>query len=111
MVNEFSLIHSAQRSVLLLPDIFQGCTALLDTGALFPIWTKGEKLLRSIGGRFDFAYVSFTGFGGECSASYTIDDINKKFLLDTYDNQICRLLKVKDKDGKLYILYSDTLVN
>ncbi len=148
MVNEFSLMRSTQRPVLLLPDIFDGCTALLDTGALFPIWTKGERLLENIGGRFEFSDVSFTGFGGECKASvykldfclgsiifpdmsilcindndipgyfllsatmfhgckYIIDDLNKKLFIDTYDNQVCRLLKIKNNKGKLYILYHD----
>ncbi len=148
MVSEFSLIHSAQGPVLLLSNIFQGCTALLDTGALFPVWTKGDRLLKGIGGRFDFGDISFTGFGGECKASvyklnfclgniifpdmsilcinddaipgyfllsatmfygckYTIDNLNKKLWIDTYDNQVCRLLKIRNDKGKLYILYND----
>lgn len=32
-----------------LDDLFPGCTALIDTGALFPVWTKSRELLEALG--------------------------------------------------------------
>ncbi|MBR2215748.1 MAG: hypothetical protein IJ849_08335 [Selenomonadaceae bacterium] len=38
--------------------------AMLDTGAVFPIWVTNEERLKNIGGVFDRADVPFGGFGG-----------------------------------------------
>ena len=35
---------NARRPVVKL-DWFNGCRALIDTGALFPVWTASEKIL------------------------------------------------------------------
>lgn len=35
---------------------------------------------------------------------YTVDDISKKFIVCTVDNQICRNLIIKDTDGKQSVL-------
>ena len=43
--------------------------ALLDTGALFPVWTARESLLPKLGGRFIKADVPFSGFGGETTGN------------------------------------------
>ena len=43
--------------------------ALLDTGALFPVWTAKESLLPKLGGRFIKADVPFSGFGGETTGN------------------------------------------
>ena len=39
----FDLEVSADRPILRLDDLFPGCTALIDTGALFPVWTKSRQ--------------------------------------------------------------------
>lgn len=40
------------RPIIKLDNIFPGCNALLDTGALFPLWTKDVELLKSLGATF-----------------------------------------------------------
>lgn len=42
--------------------------ALIDTGAVFPVFTKGSAVLTSLGGVLKKKNVSFNGFGGEVSA-------------------------------------------
>lgn len=63
---DISLDQSARRPIARL-DWFSGCRALIDTGALFPVWTKSEALLRKLGGRLETGNVSFSGFGGKTS--------------------------------------------
>lgn len=36
----FNLEPNVNRPIIRLDNIFKGCTALLDTGAVFPVWTK-----------------------------------------------------------------------
>lgn len=141
----FNLDASANRPIILLDNIFNGCTALIDTGALFPIWTKDVRLLEALGAELVKKNVNFGGFGGDAEgdiykitldlgkfiypnmhiiacrndeipgffifsatmfkhAIYTIDDITKKFIVKTIDNQICRNLIIKDTNGKLSVL-------
>ena len=51
------------RPVIILRD-FYGINAMLDTGALFPIWTAEENTLELLGGKMEQEYVKFGGFGG-----------------------------------------------
>lgn len=46
MEQRFDLEVSADRPILRLDHLFPGCTALIDTGALFPVWTKTEVYLK-----------------------------------------------------------------
>jgi hypothetical protein len=135
----------SDRPIVKLDYIFNGCTALIDTGALFPVWTKDTKLLEQLGAKLVKKDVGFNGFGGKAigdlyeitikigalifpymniiacknedipgffifsatmfkNAIYTIDDINKKFIIRTVDNQICRNLKIRDKNGQIHVL-------
>ena len=41
---------------------------MLDTGAVFPVFTKGKEVLVALGGILKKENVSFNGFGGEVSA-------------------------------------------
>jgi hypothetical protein len=144
---EFSLgLVEADRPIVRLDNIFKGCTALIDTGALFPVWTKEEELLKALGANLVKKSLSFSGFGGSTKGNlytisikvgeliypnmhiiackneaipgffifsstmfkgtiYTVDDINKKFVIETADNQVCRNISIKDNNGKLYVLY------
>ena len=63
---DISLDQSARRPIARL-DWFTGCRALVDTGALFPIWTKSESLLIKLGGRLEKHNVPFSGFVGMTS--------------------------------------------
>lgn len=46
MEQRFDLEVSADRPILRLDYLFSGCTALIDTGALFPVWTFLAKSQR-----------------------------------------------------------------
>lgn len=61
----FDLEVSADRPILRLDDLFPGCTALIDTGALFPVWTKSRELLEALGAKIVKRNISFSGFGGD----------------------------------------------
>ena len=60
----FELKENFQKPLVVLKDWYN-IDALLDTGALFPVWTARESLLPKLGGRFIKADVPFSGFGGE----------------------------------------------
>ena len=64
---------NARRPVVKL-DWFFGCRALLDTGALFPVWTASGEVLQKLGAKLVKEKVSFGGFGGDTEgALYRID--------------------------------------
>ena len=56
-------------------DWFEGCRALIDTGALFPIWNKSEdQLVKKLGAKLVRKGVTFRGFGGETQGNlYRVD--------------------------------------
>ncbi len=58
------LSPDVQRPLIKLNDIFKGCTALIDTGALIPIWTKDVSVLEDLGAELVRKNVEFGGFGG-----------------------------------------------
>ena len=45
-------------------DTFYGIDAMLDTGAVFPIWLMDESLLVALGGKLILNHAKFGGFGG-----------------------------------------------
>lgn len=53
-----------QRPIIYLSN-WHGLNALLDTGALFPVWTAPETILPSLGGVLIQKNVVFGGFGGK----------------------------------------------
>ena len=58
------LYKSIQRPVLFLAD-WHKFDAMLDTGALFPVWVDEEKALIKLGAECIKEKVTFDGFGGE----------------------------------------------
>lgn len=49
---------------------FNGCRALIDTGALFPIWNKSEDILQEkLGAVLVKKGIKFGGFGGEAQGN------------------------------------------
>lgn len=143
-----NLDAEARRPVVKL-DWFNGCRALLDTGALFPVWTANGNFLNQLGAELVKEKVSFGGFGGEAEGSlyridfylgtlifkdmpivatnmkdlnchlilpatmfdkmiYEIDTINHSLNIDTKDNQVVRILKVSDENGKLSVYFAGT---
>lgn len=57
-----------QRPVVFLSN-WHGLNALLDTGALFPVWTAPEKALEELGATLIKNNVTFSGFGGKTSGN------------------------------------------
>lgn len=51
-MEQFTIVlnDSFQRPIVYLNN-WHGLNALLDTGALFPVWTASEKVLESLGGK------------------------------------------------------------
>lgn len=74
MLARFELSRHFQRPVV---DIVVGgkiCTALIDTGAVFPVYTLGAAELKKIGGVFEKTGVPIGGLGGRCIGDlYRID--------------------------------------
>lgn len=62
------LKETYQKPLINLAD-WHGYYALLDTGALFPVWTADEKILPKLGAQFIKADVPFSGFGGETAGN------------------------------------------
>ncbi|MDE6968966.1 MAG: retropepsin-like domain-containing protein [Eubacterium sp.] len=58
-----SLSKNSLRPVVKLEN-WNNFRALLDTGALFPIWTAEERIINDLGGRMLKKDISFRGFGG-----------------------------------------------
>lgn len=139
---------NARRPVVKL-NWFNGCRALLDTGALFPVWTASGQLLQQLGAKLIKEKVSFGGFGGETEGAlyrinfrlgdlifkdmpivatgmeglnchlilpatmfdkmiYEIDTINHVLNINTRDNQLVRILKVSDDNGKFSVYLAGT---
>ena len=114
---------------------FNGCRALLDTGALFPVWTSDGKLLQQLGAKLekeedfrlgelvfkDMPIVATDMKDLNChlilSATmfdkmiYEIDAVNHKLNIDTRDNQPVRLLKISDDNGKISVYLAGTYEN
>ena len=66
-----TLDQYADRPVFDLPE-HKDLTALLDTGARFPVWTASTKLLEAHGGKLFKKNVPYSGIGGE-----TVGDVYK----------------------------------
>ena len=58
------LYKNIQRPVIFLEE-WHKFDAMLDTGALFPVWVEAENALARIGGECITRDVKFGGFGGE----------------------------------------------
>ena len=60
------LQKQSQRPVIALPE-WHHFGAMLDTGALYPIWVREERILQEMGAEIVQDQVSFGGFGGEAT--------------------------------------------
>lgn len=101
----YNLEENTNRPIIRLDDLFKGCNALLDTGAIFPLWTKDKFLLIALGAKLYRTNVSFTGFGGTTKGDVYI--INLKFGSIYYP----RLQIMACKNDKIpgYFIFSATM--
>lgn len=63
-----TLNENFQRPIIYLKNWY-GLNALLDTGALFPVWTATEEVLKGLGGILIKSHIKFSGFGGEATGN------------------------------------------
>lgn len=63
-----SLNERMQRPIVYL-DNWNRIDAMIDTGAMFPVWVRNEKILERLGGEKVISGISFGGFGGETSGN------------------------------------------
>lgn len=64
-----------QRPIIYLGN-WHKINALLDTGALFPVWTAPETVLQNLGGVLVRENVFFRGFGGAAQGNlYKLDQV------------------------------------
>ena len=68
---------------------FHGCRALIDTGALFPIWNGSGSTLAD-------------------GMIYEIDTITKTLRIDTKDNQPVRILRLSNDNSNLSAYLAET---
>ncbi len=70
------LVKEKSRPIVELKN-WNNIYALLDTGAIYPIWTADERILIRFGATLKEKGVSFGGFGGKTSG-------NKKSTIDLF---------------------------
>ena len=70
MIGQFTLPLRTvpRRPVVTLTDFF-GWDAMLDTGALIPVWVIEERVLQKCGAKLIANNTTFTGFGGKASGN------------------------------------------
>lgn len=77
----YRLEDKTNRPIIRLNEIFPGCTALLDTGAIIPVWTKDVGLLQRLGARIQKQDIAFSGFVGKTKGDlYKIDLVLDKII-------------------------------
>lgn len=102
-----NLDASFDRPVIVLDDFFMGCSGLIDTGALFPIWTKGIDFFKTV---FPDAILvkkdrEFSGFGGKTKGDlYKIDFVLKDFIYPQMPIIVCQNDEIPG-----YFLFSATM--
>lgn len=75
MIEILRLQKESTRPLIVMDDIFLGCSALLDTGARISMWTKSEKILQRFPGiKLLKTEIVFSGFGGKTNGNlYELD--------------------------------------
>lgn len=78
-MRQFTLrLNRANQKPIIELKTWYNFDALLDTGALFPVWTAAEALITKVGGTLIKKGISFGGFGGQTTGNlYQLD----KFIL------------------------------
>lgn len=100
-----NLSKEVDRPLIELDKVFSGCTALLDTGALIPVWTKSEALLKELGATLEIENVTFGSFGGQTVGNlYRLD-----FELGEYLYPNMPIIASSDDAIPGYILLSATM--
>lgn len=68
-----NLDAESERPIIML-DWFMGCRAMIDTGAVFPVWPAPVFQLLRLGGRLEKRDITFSGFGGQTKGDlYRVD--------------------------------------
>ncbi len=103
----YRLEDKTNRPIIKLDKVFPGCTALLDTGAIIPVWTKDVKLLQKLGAHLEKQNVEFSGFGGKTKGDlYKID-----LTLDKIVFPGLPIVMHNDNNIPGYFIFSATMFN
>ena len=62
-------LNKNTRRPIAMIDWFKGCRAMIDTGAIIPVWTASDNDLKILGATLERKNVSFGGFGGEAKGN------------------------------------------
>ena len=99
------LDKNVKRPVICLDEMFPGCTALIDTGALIPVWTKDVKVLEALGAEKYKSGIVFGGFGG--------DTVGELYRMDLKLGEIIYpgipIIAARDEKIPGYFLFSATM--
>ena len=101
--------------------------AMIDTGALIPVWTRDEKILLNLGGKLIQENIKFRGFGGRtqgnlyCISNFIMGKLlfTKLYVIAHADNELpCHMIlsatmfrnlmyEIDDKNHKLNVTIPD----
>lgn len=99
------LVEDYERPVIELDMLFKGCTALVDSGALIPVWTKSEDLLQKLGATLIKKDYPFSGFGGEATGNLYKFDL----VLDDFIYPQMPIVACQNDDIPGFIIFSATM--
>lgn len=69
-MRQFTLgLNKANQKPIVELKTWYNFDALLDTGALFPVWTAAESLITKVGGTLIKQGITFGGFGGQTTGN------------------------------------------
>lgn len=69
-MRQFTLgLNKANQKPIIELKTWYNFDALLDTGALFPVWTAAEDLITHVGGTLIKKGILFGGFGGQTTGN------------------------------------------
>lgn len=99
------LVNEVDRPLIRADELFDDCTALFDTGALIPVWTKEEEILKRLGAEFIKKDYEFSGFGGKTTGNlYRLN-----FTLGEYTYPNMPIVAAFDEAIPGYLLLSATM--
>lgn len=108
-MNRFSLElkENYQKPLIKFTDWYD-FDGLLDTGALFPVWTTDGDILEDLGAKFvkaDEPYHIILSATMMQNLIYTIDDKNHRMTVEIpEDESLERHMRIYDSGGKLHVL-------
>ena len=105
MIIKLPLNNKIRRPVLILDKWFPSCRAMIDTGAICPVWTAPIFQLLKLGAKLKERNISFGGFGGSATGDlYEVD-----FKLDELTYSKMPIIVNKQERLNCHMLLSATM--